>query len=68
MRNVHQACQKNAVVFCFLIFIFPSSGVLDGLCFVTMAFPVYFNSLYTNGLFQCYMLNKSICHLRGVGV
>ena len=25
-----------------------------------------FNSLYTDGLFNCYMLTESICHLRGV--
>ena len=25
------------------------------------------NPLYTGILFQCYMLNKSICHFRGVG-
>ena len=66
MRNVHQACQKNAVVFCFLIFISLSSGILDGLCYATMAFPVYFNPLYSGGLFHCYMLDKFICHLRGV--
>ena len=26
-----------------------------------------FNTLYTGGLFHCYMLDKSICHLRVVG-
>ena len=26
-----------------------------------------FNLLYTCGLFHCYMLDKSICHFRGVG-
>ena len=24
------------------------------------------NSLYTGGLFHCYMLNKAICHFKGV--
>ena len=26
-----------------------------------------FNPLYTGELFHCYMLDKSICHFRGVG-
>ena len=25
------------------------------------------NPLYTGGLFYCYMLEKSVCHFRGVG-
>ena len=25
------------------------------------------NPLYTGGLFHCYILEESICHLRGVG-
>ena len=27
----------------------------------------HLKSLYTDGLFHCYMLDESICHLRGVG-
>ena len=27
----------------------------------------YFNPLYTDGLFHCFMLDESICHFRGVG-
>ena len=27
----------------------------------------YVNSLYSGGLFHCYMLVESICHFRGVG-
>ena len=27
-----------------------------------------FNPLYTGGHFHCYMLDKSICHFRGVGL
>ena len=26
----------------------------------------HFNPLYTDELFHCYMLDKSICHLKGV--
>ena len=29
---------------------------------------VEFSPLYTGGLFQSYMLEKSICHFRGVGL
>ena len=28
---------------------------------------VLFNSLYTGGLFHCYILDESICHVRGIG-
>ena len=28
---------------------------------------LYFNPLYTGGLFHCYTLDESICHFRGVG-
>ena len=28
---------------------------------------VHFNPLYTGRLFHCYMMDKSICHFRGVG-
>ena len=31
-----------------------------------MEFSFYLNPLYTDGLFHCYMLDKSICHFRGV--
>ena len=34
---------------------------------ITLFTPVTVNPLYTGGLFPCYMLEKSICHLRGLG-
>ena len=31
-------------------------------CLVTVRYP-----LYAGGLFQCYILEESVCHFRGVG-
>ena len=28
---------------------------------------IYVNPLYTGGLIHCVMLDKSVCHFRGVG-
>ena len=30
-------------------------------------FTIYLNPQYTDGLFHCYMLDETICHLRVVG-
>ena len=35
-------------------------------CAWRLAFPVLVNPLYTGGPFDCYLLDDSFCHLRGV--
>ena len=35
-------------------------------CLYCLSFAC-FNPLYTGKLFHCYMLDESICHLRGIG-
>ena len=42
------------------------SNRLDGRVASTTTYSFIINPLYTGGLYHCYILDKTICHFRGV--